>query len=328
MTLVGYFNSLRELGGTARLVEDQILAACATLEQRKPLDFEGPHPWLAGRLLGNRPVELTSRLHNDEIKRAKSRLGWLAGRPGAIDVALASNMIGTGVDIDRLGLMVIAGQPKSTSDYIQGSSRVGRDDDRPGLVVTLFNMHKPRDRSHYEHFGLYHETFYRAVESKSVTPFSLPALDRGLTGVLMAMVRLENQAMTPKDAVLKIGEHLDAGREAVAFLVARVRAHRQGPNEHELVEDLAKIVDARAQATLDAWERLAREASTNRVYSGFDVSDRRGRGHEGQELLRTLERDLRDPSTRSRTSGEARFAAPTSMRDVEPVVHLWVRGRH
>ncbi len=328
MTLVGYFNSLRELGGTARLVEDQVLAACASLELRKPVDFAGPHPWLAARKLADRPVELTSRLSSDEIKRAKAKLAWLAGRRGAIDVALASNMIGTGVDIDRLGLIVIAGQPKSTSDYIQGSSRVGRDDDRPGLVVTMFNMHKPRDRSHYEHFGLYHETFYRAVESKSVTPFSLPALDRGLTGVLMAMVRLENQAMTAKDAVLEIPAHLDAGRAAIEFLVARVLAHRQGPSERELVEELAAVVDARARATLDAWVRLAEQASTNRVYSAFDVADRRGKGHEGQELLRTLERDLRDPASRSRTGGEARFAAPTSMRDVEPVVHLWVRGRH
>ena len=103
---------------------------------------------------------------------------------------LASNMISVGVDINRLGLMVVAGQPKTTAEYIQASSRVGRQERWPGLVVTALNVHKPRDRSHYEHFTAYHESFYRFVEATSVTPFSGPALDRGLAGTLIAMTRL------------------------------------------------------------------------------------------------------------------------------------------
>src|SRR5690606_28918507 len=109
------------------------------------------------------PIELTSRESTSAIARAKDRLGRRYLEDGFIPTVLASNMISVGVDIDRLGLMVVAGQPKSTSEYIQASSRVGRDDSRPGLVVTCYNLNKPRDRSYYEHFKDYHESFYRHV---------------------------------------------------------------------------------------------------------------------------------------------------------------------
>ena len=99
------------------------------------------------------------------------------------DVVLATSMLQVGVDVPRLGLMLVVGQPKNTAEYIQASSRVGREASKPGLVVTLANRSRPRDMAHYEQFEHYHDTFYAHVEALSVTPFSDAALERGLTGV-------------------------------------------------------------------------------------------------------------------------------------------------
>lgn len=126
-------------------------------------------------------IELTSRVSTDKVAEARRRLECGFHEAQRVDCAIATNMISVGLDIPRLGLMVVLGQPKSHAEYIQATSRVGRDDKRPGLVVTLLNIHKPRDRSHYERFRHYHETFYRSVEVASVTPFSARALAPGGT---------------------------------------------------------------------------------------------------------------------------------------------------
>lgn len=186
-TLLQYFSSLRELGHAATLVEADIPEYMWAIASRSGIPKE------LCRHLGA-PVELTSRRSAQEIPEILERLKVSYPKEGnddmrPLDTLLATNMISVGVDVDRLGLMIVVGQPKTTSEYIQASSRVGRSAAAPGLIVTLFNPAKPRDRSHFEHFRAYHSSFYKYVEPTSVTPYSIPAIERALHAVLVIAMR-------------------------------------------------------------------------------------------------------------------------------------------
>ena len=195
MTVVGYFTSLRELGGARRILEEEVQNTIKEYGQRRRVGEQ--RGLFRDRRRFSGVVELTSREPTHKVAEARERLARQFHEEGHIDCAIATNMISVGLDVQRLGLMVVVGQPKSHSEYIQATSRVGRDAARPGLIVTLFNIHKPRDRSHYERFRHYHETFYRTVEVGSVTPFAARALDRGFPGALVALSRHAVAALTP-----------------------------------------------------------------------------------------------------------------------------------
>ena len=241
-----------------------------------------------------------------EKERAKER----------VDVALATNMISVGLDITRLGLMVVLGQPKTTAEYIQATSRVGRDEGKPGLVVTLLNVHRPRDRSHYERFEAYHASFYRAVEATSVTPFSPRALDRALPALVVALARHSRPALTPPRGALGIvAERPNLGL-VPEVLARRAREHRRLTSEEE-----ARInanLQMRVKDLLDSWSKVAtrqQEVGARLVYQRYEQA-------EGKALLRTpLEAADADLGQDGR-----KFKAPRSLRDVEPSVNLFVRS--
>jgi ATP-dependent helicase YprA (DUF1998 family) len=152
-------------------------------------------------------------------------VGFDGGRN--VDVALATNMISVGLDVVRLGLMLVSGQPKTAAVYIQATSRVGRGGARPGLVVTLLNLNKPRDRSHYERFTSWHTAFYRAVEAVSVTPFASRALDRGLAAATVALARLGQSPLTPLTAAGAAERERTALDPVIEAFAQRARDHRQ-----------------------------------------------------------------------------------------------------
>lgn len=191
-TLMVYFNSIRELGHAATLIRADIREYMNAMWDRQGLKkVLGGEEALQKRRFINRDLELTSRVQSSQVPEILQQLfhTMLSGESqSAVDVCLATNMIQVGLDVLRLSLMAIIGQPKTTAEYIQASSRIGRRD--PGLVVTIYNPSRPRDRSHYEHFHAYHQSLYQYVEPTSITPFAEPVTERALHAVAVALVRI------------------------------------------------------------------------------------------------------------------------------------------
>lgn len=190
-TLMVYFNSIRELGHAATLIRADIREYMNAMWDRQGLT-KGINPdSVAERRFINRDLELTSRIQSNQIPKILADLfnRLSTGQNyDVVDICLATNMIQVGLDVPRLSLMTVVGQPKTTAEYIQASSRVGRKE--PGLVVTIYNPARPRDRSHYEHFRAYHQSIYRFVEPTSVTPFARPVIERALHAITVALIRM------------------------------------------------------------------------------------------------------------------------------------------
>lgn len=237
-TLLIFFNSLRELGTTVTLLQSDIPNHLKAIKHREDLEFkELRHLY--------KIKELTSRLSSDEVATAISELKTEIGSGMVTDVCLASNIIEVGVDIDRLSLMVVVGQPKTTAQYIQVTGRVGRRwYERPGLVVTLYSASKPRDRSHFEKFRSYHEKLYAQVEPTSVTPFSPAVVDRMLHAVMVGYVRqfghmnkVDSPSPIPVDLLLQLKE----------ILCSRVKSI-----DEEELDSIKKVFDRR----ISQWKTL------------------------------------------------------------------------
>lgn len=262
-TLVGYFNSLRVLAGARMQVQDDV-------EER--IDLLAPDE--QSRRLLNDPIELTSRASSVEIPGYLKRMKLALPDPDTLDVILATNMISVGVDIDRLGLMAVMGQPQSTSEYIQSTSRVGRR--YPGLVATIYNGARSRDRSHYEAFLTYHSALYREVESTSVTPFSPRARDRGLHAVLVALARHTVRGLHENADAANIGKHLGEVHTLQDLILSRVDAI-----------DRAEVDSARTELEqfVDTWMR---RSESDGGLSYFD------REHPERSLLIEAAQDVQD----------------------------------
>ncbi len=311
MTVVGYFNSLRELGGMRRLAEDDVQTRSYRVQMSRVA-----RPGLAQRSVKN-VDELTSRVPNKDIPAKLDQLetsfkgtvdpatgaykaSWARGEARALDVVLATNMLGVGVDLVRLGLMVVNGQPKSTAEYIQATSRVGRF--FPGLVCTVLTWSRPRDLSHYETFEHYHATFYKHVEAQSVTPFAPRALDRGLTGAMVSWLRLSHEDYNPN---LGAGRLDSASKMEVAALKQMVcqRAGRVTDSR-----ETQKLAEDMVGQRCDEW---IREATRPGRRLGYEAGKRRKKGEDDIAPL------LKKPS-----QAWDHFTVPLSLREVEPGVRL------
>jgi len=281
-TLVSYFNSLRELGGALALMRDDV--------GRSVEEYASRRSEVARQL--SAPIELTSRVNSSEIPDLLERLNLKQGDEDAVDSVLASNMISVGVDVTRLGMMLVIGQPKTIAEYIQATSRVGRGG-VPGLVVTLFNANKSRDRSRYETFESWHRSLYRDVEPTSVTPFAPRARDRAIHAPLVAMARHLIPAL--RDSPADILNHDEQMEKLVDRIVERARI--VDPEEAEGVRD-------DLEAFLNMWRSRSGELKKywdDRALKGL--------------LLSAETAEERKASLRRQAGGKP---TPNSLRSVEP----------
>jgi hypothetical protein len=293
MSLIGYFNSMRELGGMRRVVDDAVRTRLFRIEKR---GLKQRSVWNVDELTSRkRATEIPEILDKLEIKFDPTQ--DQKGKKRPLDVVLATNMISVGVDVSRLGLMVVAGQPKATAEYIQATSRVGRA--FPGLVCTVYNWARPRDLSHNERFEHYHATFYQQVEALSVTPFSPRALDRGLTGVLASYIRLLGEDLNPNGNAGKLEYDHKFVQEALAGISHRAALVTESNQVEDLVQQMLK-------KRLDEWLNQA-EAVTGGAILGY-AGKKDGR-------TRAL---LKQPTEADYNL----FTTLNSLRDVEPNVAL------
>ena len=313
MTLLGYFNSLRELGGCRRIAEDEVASRLKDYGNRLR---QGETTGLFAKRNLKEVVELTSRISTSAVARSKERLAKaFLPMTDCLDVALATNMISVGLDISRLGLMAVFGQPKTTAEYIQATSRVGREDGKPGLVITMLNVHKPRDRSHYERFEAWHASFYRSVEATSVTPFSPRALDRGLVEVTVALSRQGYTGMTKAPHALRAMELRSTLAPVVDVFGRRVEQYAAlDAKEMQLRRD---GVRGKVEDLLDDWAKISKEQRDTGATLRYQQYD----DGTGPYLLRYP----LDPDLERMENKRAQFKAHRSLRDVEPACNLWLK---
>jgi hypothetical protein len=287
-TSLMFFNSLRELGTSVSLLQSDIPDYLYTMKLRRGSTDQ--------RYL-NQLMELTSRLRQDEVPESISKLERTVSSGRAIDVCLASNIIEVGIDISRLSLLTVLGQPKSTSQYIQITGRVGRNwQERPGLVVTIYSASRPRDRSHFEKFQSYHQRLYAEVEPVSVTPFSTPVLRRAVHAAAVLHIR---QTQPPGLGPWPIpADAFDAA--------ADILLHRAAVADPDTVADLKRELERR-RTQWAGWEPSTWEA--------------RGADDDGPLLRRAgdwVPDDIRETS----------WATPMSMRDVDAQCRCAITNRY
>lgn len=223
-------------------------------------------------------------------------------------------MLQVGVDVQRLGLMLVVGQPKNTAEYIQASSRVGRDPERPGLVVTLGNWARPRDLAHYEQFRHYHETFYSQVEALSVTPYSPTSLERGLDGLLVSAVRVMQgpvaDGLSSERDAWRIKDQRALVERIVERLKARIKVAAQDDAPVKYASDL--LVNR-----IDRWVDRAERASD--LYKTL-VYERTGEGDKYLPLIMSPE----NAKAGVGSSAKPPFVVANSMREVQPEINILV----
>ncbi len=305
-TLTAYFNSLKDLGKCSTLVDDDVKDFIKRTAYRLGTAKDA-------RMIGSAD-ELTSRVSTTELNETLDKLEKLAyskenieNKRYASNVLLATNMISVGIDVARLNVMLLVGQPKLTSEYIQASSRIGRS--FPGVAFAMYDGSKSRDRSHYEQFKPYHESFYKYVEPTGATPFSKPARDRALHAIVISLLRHFNSQLSPEAGAAefsrdKYADELEKIRKYIMDRDASVTRRL-----HSGMLDDSEAISKEIDKIAEEWERIAENFDEDHFIYGEKYMVRRPEEGEGR-LLKVFNTDRSDTA----------FDTMTSMRNVDASV--------
>lgn len=306
-TLTAYYNSLKDLGKAATMVDDDVKdfmkRMCYRLKSNAEVRKIGTADELTSRVSTTQLNQTLDKLEKNKYstENMKKHLP-----PYPCNVLLATNMISVGIDVARLNVMLLVGQPKLTSEYIQASSRVGRE--YPGVAFTMYDGGKSRDRSHYEQFRPYHESFYRHVEPTGVTPFSTPARKRALHAVLIAYIRLSLRELSGENDAIKfrLEDQKKTIEEIGGYMVKRcVDINRRvNPYMEDDSDDLKKEI----KDIFEKWDNLAQDAEEIFCYGRKFMVKNPDASRE--RLMKVFGTFREDPA----------FETMTSMRNVDVMV--------
>ena len=295
-TQVIFHNSLRELGKTMTMSLDDIPERAAIANDK-------------GNSRRLSPVELSANISSSDIPEVLENLKVSRGKDGAIDCLPCTNMFSVGVDVKRLGLILMNGQPKTTSEYIQASSRVGRDR-IPGLVVAFYPNNKARDRSQYESFIPYHQALYRAVEPTSVTPYALPSMERALHAALVIACRY-SAGLSGNNGARNFDPSDPQIRDCIEALRSRMMSAES--DDASTQEEISGYLDT----CVTAWKQEAEASSHGSKQLYYD-----SKGNKGFQPL------IKHYQPGSPIKPSVPWATLNSMRNVDGDCKIYIWGEH
>ena len=308
-TLVNYYNTIKSLGAAVRMYEDTIPSYIGGINKTSESKFQRENNADVSPVNIISKEELTGRINASKIPKILQHVEAKLGDKEVLDALLCTNMLSVGVDVERLNVMVINGQPKSTSEYIQASGRIGRK--FPGIVVTNYTYIRPRDLSYFENFIQFHSTYHKSVEPGTLTPFACRARDRGLTGMFIALARLNSKIVSEDPKLFQMNNHnvsnlIDEIKKKILERVSEL-----DPDEIDGTKEDLKNIEKKWLTTISEFRNWSTEQTADLQYRRNPVTNET---KPGVTYLLNSSRDIFNEHT---------FAIPESLREAESEIRLY-----
>ena len=314
-TVVAYYNTIKNLGAATRMYEDAVPRCMDIIIETLEKKYQARNSEKKNSSVMLNREELTGRIEAARVPGILKSVEAKRGSEDALDVLLCTNMLSVGVDVDRLNLMIhSSGQPKSTSEYIQASGRIGRKN--PGIILVNYNYMRPRDLSYFENFIEFHSTYHKSIESSTLTPFSKRARDRGLAGVFLALARLTSMDLSSDPKMFdtsntRIKNMIDSITKQILERICKINDQESEDSK----EDIGRIV----KKWEDAVENFRKQSSAGSAGLEYRRIPYKFKQKPNVEYLLNSSRDAYN---------EHAFTIPESLREAESEISLYYAGNY